>query len=461
MATVGTIVKGKQGNFAPGTLTLSGVDCSGARSKLAVFFIYRTTSGVDDQDCVASVDFNTSESLTRAIWHRNVGTADVHVICYVLENPTATTANVRIVTQNANVRAVYFAVPITDGAATAFGTAVGNGDPASAAPVVSVGSAVGDLVLGCIGWFDDTITLSPDGDTTVVDEHYTGTPTGAAHRRAAIVTAAGATTATPSGTLSSSTKWVAVGLNVATYVAPALETSLAMGVTGALALTVPKPLVASPALALTGAHALTVPKPLATTPSLALTATGALTVPKPLVGAFGLVVTSSGALVVPKPLATALALALTAGPDLSAGGSGAALQAALALALTSTAALTVPKPLASALVLAVTSSGALTVPKDLAAALALTITQGADLSALGGGGALATAVSVTVTPAYLLDVPKPLTAALALALAAAGTLTIGLPYMGQVRLTAARGPFLVLYAGLGPALRITPDPASS
>lgn len=100
------------------------------------------------------------------------------------------------------------------------------------------------------------------------------------------------------------------------------------------------------------------------------------------------------------------------------------------------------------LALRATSSG--TVPRSGAAVLPISLAIAATGTVPRTGAALV---------ALLLDV------------AAVGTVTTGAPYVGQIRLTAARGPALALYAGNGPtlslaasngaALRLTPQESVS
>ena len=123
------------------------------------------------------------------------------------------------------------------------------------------------------------------------------------------------------------------------------------------------------------------------------------------------------------------------------------------------------------LTLAASASGVVgNVPRTGSAVLSLALRATSSGTVPRSGAAV---VPISLAIAATGTVPRTGTALVALFLdvAAVGTVTTGAPYVGQIRLTAARGPTLALYAGNGPtlslaasngaALRLTPQESVS
>jgi len=205
--TRGTAVSGNSGGMGTG-FTIASVTCSGSDRHLTVFVAMASTSAT-----VTSVTFNGSESLALAS-SRNAGSGSTQcrVERWVLTAPSATTANVSIVTSSvvscgtAIPRSVVDQATPTDTSVSSAGT--------STAPALSgtfdFGGG-GDEQGMCVVWRNTTNTFTPDAGVTSVSSTTSGS--GSSHVGLALVADYDTETGKVLGSLSGSTGWGVIGVN--------------------------------------------------------------------------------------------------------------------------------------------------------------------------------------------------------------------------------------------------------
>lgn len=218
--TEGTVVTATGNVSLGGTLTLPSVNAAGAHTGLLVGVGYRTTSGTDTDDCIASMAFNTSEALSR-MTSVAVATPSRNGFLYRLNDPSAVSANVVITTQTSNCRNAAFALPLAGvDDTTPFDTPPTPTSGTSAAPSITVTSESGDVCYAFLWWRDDTITFTPGSGVSVIGGPiFSGSPSGSAHIRGVLLKKAGAASVTMNGTLSASADWIMIGVNANQYIA--------------------------------------------------------------------------------------------------------------------------------------------------------------------------------------------------------------------------------------------------
>lgn len=206
--TRGTSVAGNSGGLGTG-FTIASVTCSGSDRYLVVSVAFSATGA-----SVSSVTFNTSEALT-FVDARNAGSGGTQcrVERWALVAPSATTANIAVVTSSAISCGIAVPYSGVDQATPRDATVKGNG--ADTAPTLTAAFAWGgggDSQAMSVAWRNGTYTFTADAGVTQVQQTTSGS--GSSHVGLAILSDADTETGKVMGALSTSTGWGIIGVNL-------------------------------------------------------------------------------------------------------------------------------------------------------------------------------------------------------------------------------------------------------